>query len=177
MKLKIEIEKKVGLSNYGSSRSIVGIEYDCPDALAQEDELLEQQISHLQNMARRFVDRDLDAQLERQPLHVVPDDDHLSAEPRPADQRPQRASHPSSSPTHVNGKPFDGDPTSGAAFFRWLNGQQEGYDIDLVKYMNQWAKLNDMPYSMKSWNADQVRLGVAEAKRKLSTLPHGAYPR
>ena len=47
-----------------------------------------------------------------------------------------------------------------------------------MKYLNQWAKLQDFPGRMIDWDADQVSLAYQEACRKLQSLQsanHEAY--
>ena len=42
--------------------------------------------------------------------------------------------------------------------------------MGLLKYLNQWAKLQDFPGRMVDWNADQVTLGYHEAIRKIQAI-------
>lgn len=78
------------------------------------------------------------------------------------------ASDPGISPSR---QPADA-PRSGKALFGWLKDQEQRYEIGLLKYLNDWAKLQGFPGRMIDWNAEQTRLGYAEAVRKLGTLEH-----
>ena len=42
-----------------------------------------------------------------------------------------------------------------------------------MKYLNQWAKLQDFPGRMIDWDADQVSLAYQEASRKLQAISTG----
>jgi hypothetical protein len=65
----------------------------------------------------------------------------------------------------------DGEaPRSGAALFRWAKQQEERGAGGLVKYLDQWAKLQGFARIWKEWDADQVRQGFEEAGRKLQTV-------
>ena len=74
---------------------------------------------------------------------------------------PQRAS----APNHA--------PRSGKALFAWTKDQEQRYEVGLLKYLNQWAKLQEFPGRMVDWDADQVALAYAEASRKLQSIPAG----
>jgi hypothetical protein len=62
-------------------------------------------------------------------------------------------------------------PRSGKALFAWTKDQEQRYEVGLLKYLNQWAKLQDFPSRMVEWDADQVGLAYQEACRKLQALP------
>ncbi len=63
-----------------------------------------------------------------------------------------------------------GEPRSGKALFAWTKEQEEQHQVGLLKFLNQWAKLQDFPYKMVEWDEEQVRLALAEAKRKLQNV-------
>jgi hypothetical protein len=71
---------------------------------------------------------------------------------------------------HGGGKQYDGPPRSGKALFAWTKDQEQRYEVGLLKYLNQWAKLQDFPGRMVDWGAEQVALAHAEAVRKLSSV-------
>lgn len=77
-------------------------------------------------------------------------------------------------PAPANGggerKPYDGPPKSGKALFAWTKDQEQRYEVGLLKYLNQWAKLQDYPGRMIDWDETQVRLAYEEASRKLATV-------
>jgi len=61
-------------------------------------------------------------------------------------------------------------PKSGRGLFAWTKEQEQRHEVGLLKYLNQWAKLQDFPGRMVDWDADQVSLAYSEAIRKLSAL-------
>jgi len=70
-------------------------------------------------------------------------------------------------------------PRTGKALFAWTKDQEQRYEVGLLKYLNQWAKLQDFPGRMIDWDADQVSLAYQEACRKLQSIQvasnHEAY--
>ena len=69
-----------------------------------------------------------------------------------------------------NGNGRDSAPRNGKALFGWVKDQEQRHEIALLKYLNQWAKLQDFPGRMIEWDADQVALGFGEACRKLKSI-------
>jgi hypothetical protein len=61
-------------------------------------------------------------------------------------------------------------PRTGRALFAWTKDQEQRYDVGLLKYLNNWAKLQEFPGRMVEWDAEQVGLAYAEACRKLHAL-------
>ena len=61
-------------------------------------------------------------------------------------------------------------PRTGKAMFAWTKDQEQKYEVGLLKYLNSWAKLQDLPARMVEWDGDQVALAHAEACRKLQAL-------
>jgi hypothetical protein len=61
---------------------------------------------------------------------------------------------------------------NGLAFFRWAKSRQEEHSISLVGYLNGWAREHHfaVPDKMLSWSQDEIRLGYAEAIRKIRSL-------
>ena len=71
-------------------------------------------------------------------------------------------------PTAARGGLVAGNPPrTGKALFAWTKDQEQRYEVGLLKYLNQWAKLQDFPGRMVDWDADQVSLAHGEACRKL----------
>jgi hypothetical protein len=66
-----------------------------------------------------------------------------------------------------------GVPKSGRMMFSWVKNQEQLRQVGLLKYLNEWAKLQDFPGRMVDWNADEVALGHQEAIRKLNSLRGG----
>jgi hypothetical protein len=60
-------------------------------------------------------------------------------------------------------------PISGKGMFRWVKEQEERYEVNLLKYLNGYAKLQEFPARMVDWDAGQVALAYAEALRKLAS--------
>jgi hypothetical protein len=58
-------------------------------------------------------------------------------------------------------------PRSGRALFAWVKQKEDEHGVALLKYLNQWGKLQDLPGRMVDWDALQVKLAYDEACRKL----------
>lgn len=61
-------------------------------------------------------------------------------------------------------------PKTGKALFAWTKEQEQRYDIQLLKYLNGWAKLQDYPGRMVDWDWEQVGRAYAEGCRKIEFL-------
>jgi Rad52/22 family double-strand break repair protein len=68
------------------------------------------------------------------------------------------------------------DPASGKSLFGWVKDMEKRYDVGLLKYLNQWGRLQDFPGRMVDWDPDQVRLAYAESRRKLASLRREPEP-
>jgi hypothetical protein len=64
-------------------------------------------------------------------------------------------------------------PRSGRALFAWTKEQEQRHEVGLLKYINNWGKLQDFPGRMIDWDEEQVRLAYAEAMRKLTQVGNG----
>ena len=64
----------------------------------------------------------------------------------------------------------NGPPRSGKALFAWTKEQEQKYDVGLLKYLNEWAKLQGFPGRMVDWASDQVAVAYAEAEKKLASV-------
>ena len=84
----------------------------------------------------------------------------------PAESAPASTPVPARSGT----SPSTTAPKTGRALFAWTKEQEQRHEVGLLKYLNQWAKLQDFPGRMVDWNADQVSIGYEEAIRKMSSL-------
>ena len=175
MKLNVEISKKIGLPNYGSSSATVGIVFDAPDSLGEDIAALRAQLVTLQGLAHELVEDHL--------LHQVPGhfEAHLSAEPRPAEQRPASAPRmsPVSTPEPPNARvpapredrPIsspDRRPRSGADFYGWLKDRDKEFGTELLKHVVSWAKLNSMSTTIREWDHEHAGWGFDEASRVLA---------
>jgi hypothetical protein len=61
-------------------------------------------------------------------------------------------------------------PRNGRAMFAWVKEQEQKHEVALLKYLNNWGKLQEFPSRMVDWDADQVAQAHAEASRKLRSL-------
>lgn len=61
-------------------------------------------------------------------------------------------------------------PTTGKALFAFVKDAEQRFEVGLLKYLNNWAKLQEFPGRMVEWDAEQVTLAYAEAQRKLASL-------
>ncbi len=61
-------------------------------------------------------------------------------------------------------------PRSGKAMFAWVKEQEQRHEVGLLKYLNNWAKLQEFPGRMVDWDAEQVALAYTEAIRKLQSI-------
>lgn len=111
----------------------------------------------------RYLYRDGVATFNGEPTAAPP-----ASNPAPAPPVPQGSeSRPS----------FDGNPPrSGKALFAWVKGREEEHGVGLLKYLNNWGKLQELPGRMVEWTDDQVALAYAEACRKLQTLDAASAP-
>ena len=97
--------------------------------------------------------------------------------PPKAPERPAAApappppARPAAERTHVNTpapKAHDGPPTSGKALFaRCKDYEQQNNHVGLVRYVNDWGKLQGFGSRMVDWSADQVAEAYQEAARKI----------
>jgi hypothetical protein len=79
-------------------------------------------------------------------------------------------STPSPAPASRGGSSTGNPPRSGKALFAWTKDQEQRYEVGLLKYLNQWAKLQEFPGRMVDWDAEQVNLAYHEACRKLQAI-------
>jgi hypothetical protein len=84
-------------------------------------------------------------------------------------------------PSDVNGHPEangngqsighrNAEPRTGRALFAFVKEMEQTHEVGLLKYMSHWAKLQDFPGRMVDWDVQQVKLGVAEIRRKLEHI-------
>jgi hypothetical protein len=88
--------------------------------------------------------------------------------------------------THYVGAPLEGnghangnangnghrnaEPRTGRALFAFVKEMEQKHEVGLLKYLNHWAKLQEFPGRMVDWDVQQVKLGHAEAARKLASI-------
>jgi hypothetical protein len=86
---------------------------------------------------------------------------------RPAGrQEPRQAAQP-------NGNGPGGPPRNGKALYAWVMEQEKAHEIRLLQYINNWAKLQELPGRMVDWDAEQVAMALAEATRKIEAVAIG----
>lgn len=113
---------------------------------------------------------------ERMPAEVAAVTAPAPAAPTPAPPAPARATEtPAKAATGsasraTNGNGNGNPPRTGKALFAWTKDQEQKFEVGLLKYLNQWAKLQDFPGRMIDWDAEQVALAYQEACRKLEAL-------
>jgi hypothetical protein len=85
-----------------------------------------------------------------------------------------KAREPAPAAPGPNGRPAnargDNVPRTGKALFAWTKDREQEYEVGLLKYLNNWAKLQDFPGRMVEWTAEQVACAHAEACRKLQSV-------
>lgn len=107
------------------------------------------------------------------PAFVREREPSIEAPPGPAQVTPAPAAEPANAPVPRaggNGSPGGGIPRTGKALFAWTKDQEQRYEVSLLKYLNNWAKLQEFPNRMVDWDGEQVSLAYAEACRKLQSI-------
>jgi hypothetical protein len=64
----------------------------------------------------------------------------------------------------------DQAPRTGKALFAWTKDMEQRHQVGLLKYLNNWGKLQEYPGRMIDWDAEQVALAYGEAIRKLQAI-------
>ena len=106
----------------------------------------------------------------------APQQTHHEPQQRPNDWRERAGVQPPQPPQEQrqegsNGqRQSDGPPRTGRALFAWIKEQETKHDIGLLKYINGWAKLQELPSRVVDWDAEQTALGLREAERKLAAV-------
>ncbi|WZO97581.1 Rad52/Rad22 family DNA repair protein [Isosphaeraceae bacterium EP7] len=97
---------------------------------------------------------------------------NMPAQDSSAPQRAVAAPVPQAVPANNNAnvRPAGSAPRSGRALFAWTKEQEQLHEVGLLKYLNNWAKLQEFPARMVDWDADQVALAYTEATRKLQSI-------
>lgn len=83
---------------------------------------------------------------------------------------PQKFGQPAAGPVANGRSRDDGPPRTGKAFFGWLKDQEQRHEVRILKYVDQWGKLQGYPSRLVDWDDDQVALGHAEACRELGSI-------
>jgi len=105
----------------------------------------------------------------------------LDRQPAPAPQGgrpPGGGPNGPTTPPRSNGNGNGGGhgiPRTGKAMFAWVREQEQKYEIDLLRFLNGWAKLQEFPSRMVDWDANQTQAAHAEACKKLKSHVGGDW--
>ena len=163
MRLTIEITKKVGLPNYGSTSATIGIALDVADAIADEGDDLAVKLEQLQQLARALVEADLGEQLAAHPADhptitrpARPTADRHQVEPAAeADGRPEPVPV---RPGTVRDPGFD--PQSGKQLYTWSKKQEEAGIQGVLKRLTAFGKGEGYPARIVEWDGAQTHAAL-----------------
>lgn len=99
---------------------------------------------------------------------------------RPTQHQPRdNGQHSATRPDRTQ-EPHNGNgeriPRSGKALFAWVKNMEQQHQINLLKYLNGWAKLQELPSRMVDWSEAQVGLAYTEAMRKIAVVQPSREP-
>lgn len=86
---------------------------------------------------------------------------------------PTQAQAPASSRSRERERDRDQAPRTGKALFAWTKDQEQRHQVGLLRYLNNWAKLQEFPGRMIDWDTEQVALAYSEAIRKIQAIQPG----
>ncbi|HEU5115864.1 MAG TPA: double-strand break repair protein, partial [Isosphaeraceae bacterium] len=92
-------------------------------------------------------------------------------EPQPAAASAPASNGSNSAPAPSRGR--DQAPRTGKALFAWTKDQEQRHQVGLLRYLNNWGKLQEFPSRMIDWDNEQVALAYGEAIRKIQTIQPG----
>lgn len=95
---------------------------------------------------------------------------------QPSAPEPARPEPPRQQQHSGNGNGHHGAPRSGRALFAWVKEQEQKHELQILKYLNNWGKLQEFPARMVDWNADQVAHAYDEATKKIRAVLHDNAP-
>ncbi len=98
--------------------------------------------------------------------HALSTNGHAAHEPAANGRSTAVAAEPAAAATRGQAKA----PRTGKALFAWTREQEQRHSVGLLKYLNDWAKLQDFPGRMVDWQVDQVNQAYSEACRKLDSI-------
>jgi hypothetical protein len=64
-------------------------------------------------------------------------------------------------------------PRTGRALYAWTKDIELRHEVGMLKYLNDWGKLQDYPARMVEWDDEQVAAAYAEGTRKLASVVAG----
>jgi hypothetical protein len=81
-----------------------------------------------------------------------------------------QAKAPAAAPLPDDKAAANGLLKDGKAFFGWCRDTGKARGVDILKYLNAWAKRRNYPARIVDWDHDQTAAGYAEVQRKLATI-------
>jgi hypothetical protein len=119
----------------------------------------------------RYLYRDGVPSFVQERTHVALTSEAQTPEPTsPAASTPTASAQAASAAPTGNGTIVGNAPRTGKALYAWTKEQEQRYEVGLLKYLNQWAKLQEFPGRMIDWDSEQVSLAYQEACRKLQSI-------
>lgn len=96
--------------------------------------------------------------------------------PEPVAEAPAPAAAPeSSAPIPDRAPGGNGTPKNGKGLFAWAKDQDARGDVQMLKYLTHWGKLQEYPTRMVEWDAEQVSIAYSEAQRRLQQVAHARH--
>jgi|SRR5579871_4482568 len=191
IKARVGVRRTVGQPNYSSIQASLELELELDSSLLVDD------VDRFREALRgAYSECETAVNLELERMRAPQQQDDEPVQPAPAaepDRRPAAASNANGSNGHGGkarltwetagprqqgsggGRGGDrrgggdrGVPRSGKAFFAWLKSQEEERGAEgLVRYINGWAKINELPALFVDWTESEIANGHAEACRAL----------
>lgn len=163
MKLTVEVSKKIGLPNYGSSSSTVGIVFDAPDAMGDDLPALRRQLVTLQHLCHDLVEKHIAAQGGAGEHSEV----RLVEAPAPASAPGPRLAPESASAPRSTARMEPTKPANGRELYGWLNDRDKEFGTKLVLHVMDWARLNKIRGKIRDFDQNLSERAYDEARRVL----------
>jgi hypothetical protein len=90
-----------------------------------------------------------------------------------AASRPAPQDRPSGGGGGNGGQKAFGVPKTGKALFAWCKDAEQKYEVGILKYLTNWAKLQEFPQKMVDYSQEEVEFAYREGVRKLQSIGHG----
>lgn len=109
----------------------------------------------------------------QEPAAAPPVRNHREAEPVEA---PAVAEAPAPNVGGNRGNAGGGNaPKNGKGLFAWAKDQDARGDVQMLKYLTHWGKLQEYPTRMVEWDAEQVNIAYSEAQRRLQQVAQARH--
>lgn len=162
MKLTVEVSKKIGLPNYGSSSATVGIVFDAPDSMGDDLPALRKQLVTLQHLCHDLVEDHIAAQGGQGGHSEV----RLVEAPAPGPRlAPTSTAEPSAPRSTARMEPTK--PANGCELYGWLNDRDKEFGTQLVLHVMDWARTNKIRGKIRDFDQTISERAYDEAKRVL----------